>query len=198
MSIADTIESGAARSAMIDSQLRVSGVNDPRVLAAMASVAREDYVPAAARGHAYIDRAIPLNHGHALPAPLVQGLMLSEAMPGAADHVLLVSCDSGYLAALVEAMGASVEVVSAAEAVLRKGGKRFCDLLIIDGAVEQLPAGLVNELAEGGRVVTGLVVRGVTRLASGIKHGGAVTLTPLSELGIPVLREFAAPQQWSF
>ena len=205
MSVADLSETNparsampAARTAMIDSQLRVSGVNDPRVLAAMAGVAREDFVPAAARGHAYIDRAIPLDDGHALPAPLVQGLMLSEAMPGAGDHVLLVSCGSGYLAALVEAMGASVEVVRAADAVMRKGSKRRCDLLIIDGAVEHLPAGLVSELAEGGRVVAGLVVRGVTRLASGVKSGGAVVLTPLSEVGIPVLSEFAAPKQWSF
>ena len=207
MSVADLTETNvarsamianAARSAMIDSQLRVSGVNDPRVLAAMASVAREDFVPAAARGHAYIDRAIPLDHGHALPAPLVHGLMLSEAMPGAGDHVLLVSCGSGYLAALVEAMGASVEVVSAADAVMRKGSKRRCDILMVDGAVEHLPAGLVEAVAEGGRVVAGLVVRGVTRLASGVKSGGAVVLTPLSEVGIPVLSEFAAPKQWSF
>ena len=47
MSVADLTETNVARSAMIDSQLRVSGVNDPRVLAAMASVAREDFVPAA-------------------------------------------------------------------------------------------------------------------------------------------------------
>ena len=198
MSVADLTETNVARSAMIDSQLRVSGVNDPRVLAAMAGVAREDFVPAAARGHAYIDRAIPLDDGHALPAPLVQGLILSEAMPGAGDHVLLVSCGSGYLAALVEAMGASVEVVRAADAVLLKGSKRLCDVLIVDGAVDQLPAGLLSAVAEGGRVVAGLVVRGVTRLASGVKSGGAVVLTPLSEVGIPVLSEFAAPKQWSF
>lgn len=198
MSIADMTEANAARSAMIDSQLRVSGVNDPRVLAAMASVAREHFVPAASRGHAYIDRAIPLGDGHALPAPLVQGLMLSEAMPGAGDHVLVVSCGSGYLAALVEAMGASVELVSAADGAVGKGTKRLCDLLIIEGAVEHLPAGLVARLTEGGRVVAGLVTRGVTRLASGRRIDGTVTLSPLSEVGIPVLHEFAAPKQWSF
>ena len=205
MSVADLTETNparsampAARSAMIDSQLRVSGVNDPRVLAAMSAVAREDFVPAAARGHAYIDRAIPLDDGHALPAPLVQGLMLSEAMPGAGDHVLLVSCGSGYLAALVEAMGASVEVVSAADGAARKAAKPSFGLLLIDGAVEHLPEALTSALAEGGQVVTGLVVRGVTRLASGRKSGGAVSLTALSEVGIPVLSEFAAPKQWSF
>ena len=198
MSVADLTDSTAARSAMIDSQLRVSGVNDPRVLAAVASVAREDFVPAAARGHAYIDRAIALDAGHALPAPLVQGLMLSEALPGAGDHVLLVSCGSGYLAALVEAMGASVEVVNATDAAAGKGASKSCDLLLIDGAVEQLPSALTDALAEGGLVVAGLVVRGVTRLASGRKTGGVVRLTPLSEVGIPVLREFAAPKEWSF
>lgn len=198
MSVAELTATQAARSAMIDSQLRVSGVNDPHVLAAVASVAREDYVPVAARGHAYIDRAIALDDGHALPAPLVQGLMLSEAMPGPGDHVLLVSCGSGYLAALVEAMGASVEVVNATDAAAGKSATKAYDLLLIDGAVEQLPPGLTDALAEGGLVVAGLVVRGVTRLASGRKTGGAVQLTPLSEVGIPVLSEFAAPKEWSF
>jgi len=49
-----------------------------------------------------------------------------------------------------------------------------------------------------GRVVTGLVLRGVTRLAAGTKNGEAVNLVPLAEMGIPVLREFAAPKGWSF
>ena len=69
----------AARRAMVDSQLRVSGVNEEWVLSVMGTTAREQFVPAAARGHAYIDRAIPLGDGHALPAPLVQGRMLAEA-----------------------------------------------------------------------------------------------------------------------
>ena len=189
-----------ARRAMIDCQLRVSGVVDVRVLAAMSAVPREHYLPAAARGHAYIDRAIALEGGHALPAPLVQGQMLSEAMPAPGDKVLLVSSGSGYLAALVEAMGALVDTVSAADAaLLRAGGSggRYT-VLLIDGAVEHLPAGLADQLAEGGRVVTGLVLRGVTRMASGRKLGGTVQLLPLAELGIPVLAEFAAPSSWSF
>ena len=62
-----------ARRAMIDSQLRVSGVNDPAVLAAFDKVAREDHVPAALAGSAYIDRALALGDGHNLPAPLAQG-----------------------------------------------------------------------------------------------------------------------------
>lgn len=198
MTVASAIDSSAARRAMIDSQLRVSGVNDEVVLAAMAAVPREDFVPAAARGHAYIDRAIPLDSTHALPAPLVQGMMLAEAAPQPGERVLVVSCGSNYLPALVEAMGASVEVASAAEAAAGKPGSVGFTLLLVDGAVEQLPAALLAALAEGGRVVTGTVSRGVTSLASGTKAGGEVQLASLADIGIPVLAEFAAPKIWSF
>ena len=196
--ITGTVDFSAARRAMIDSQLRVSGVNHERVLAAMAKVPREDHVPAAARGHAYIDRAIALGGGKALPAPLVQGLMLSEALPAAGERVLVVSNGSTYLAALVEAMGALVDSSDAADAGTAKRGQQGYDLLLIDGAVEQLPPELAAVLAEGGRVVTGLVLRGMTRLASGRKLGGAVQLLPLAEVGIPVLGQFAQAKSWSF
>ena len=69
---------------------------------------------------------------------------------------------------------------------------------MVDGAIEQLPANLVYELREDGRVVTGLVERGVTRIAVGRKTGGSVALLPLAEMGIPVLPEFAAPKRWKF
>jgi protein-L-isoaspartate(D-aspartate) O-methyltransferase len=193
-----TIDQSAARRAMIDSQLRVSGVNDERVLAAMNTVPREDFVPASASGHAYIDRAIPLGEGRALPAPLVQGMTLAEAGLRSADKVLVVSAGSGYLAALAGRLAGSVESIDAAKAAAAKRGSGGYTVLLIDGAIEQLPDGLAGELAEGGRIVTGLVERGVTRLAAGRKLGGAVSLLPLAEVGIPVLAEFAAPKGWSF
>jgi protein-L-isoaspartate(D-aspartate) O-methyltransferase len=193
-----TIDHTAARRAMIDSQLRVSGVNDERVLAAMNAVPREDFVPAGARGHAYIDRAIPLAEGRALPAPLVHGMMLGEAGLRSGDKVLVVASGSGYLAALAGRLAGTVETVDAAKAATMKRGIGSFTVLLVDGAIEQLPAGLAAELAEGGRIVTGLVERGVTRLAAGRKLGGAVSLLPLAEIGIPVLAEFAAPKGWSF
>ena len=198
MTATTAAHNSAARRAMIDSQLRVSGVNNERVLAAMNTVAREDHIPAAARGHAYIDRAIALGDGQALPAPLVQGLMLSEALPAAGERVLVVSGGSTYLAALVEAMGALVDSIDAADAAAVRRGQQPYDLLLIDGAIEQLPAELSAAVAEGGRVVTGLVVRGVTRLAGGRKLGGEVQLLPLAEVGIPVLGQFARTKSWSF
>ena len=202
VSTAETIPAGAnpdaARRAMIDSQLRVSGVNDAAVLAAIGKVAREQFVPAEARGHAYIDRAIPLGEGRALPAPLVHGLMLSEALPRKGERVLVVTAGSTYLAALVEAMGALVDSVDAAAVTKAKRGVQPYDLVLIDGAIEQLPDALADALAENGRVVTGLVLRGVTRLASGRKLGGNVQLLPLAEVGIPVLGEFVRDKSWSF
>ncbi len=187
----------AARRAMVDSQLRVSGVNEEWVLSVMGTTAREQFVPAAARGHAYIDRAIPLGDGHALPAPLVQGRMLAEAAPTAQDDVLIVSCGSDYLAELIRPLARSVTVVSAADAAAGAVSGEY-SLLLVDGAAEQLPAALTDTLVDAGRVVTGLVERGVTRLAAGRKLAGSVALLPLAEIGIPVLAEFAAPKRWSF
>jgi protein-L-isoaspartate(D-aspartate) O-methyltransferase len=187
-----------ARKAMIDSQLRVSGVNEAFVLAAFAGVAREDFVPENARDVAYTDRAVPLGNGQFLASPLVHGRMLGEASPTARDKVLLVDGGSGYLGALVRGLVGSVEVMDPQTAVAKSRKQSDFTLLMIDGAIEQLPDSLAGRLAEGARVVTGLVRRGVTRLATGRKLGGEVTLLELTEIGIPVLPDFAAPKSWSF
>ena len=187
-----------ARRAMIDSQLRVSGVNDPAVLAAIEAVAREDFVPPAQRDHAYIDRALPLGQGQALPAPLFHGLVLSEAQVQPQDRVLVVS-PAGYLAALVAQFGAAVTTISPAEvAGPAADGAEQATLILIDGAIEALPDSLAARLAEGGRIVTGVAERQVTRLAVGTKSAGAVSLLPVADLGIPVLAEFTSPPAWSF
>jgi len=191
-------DGAAARKAMIDSQLRTSGVNAEFVLRRMAAVPREDFLPASARALAYTDRAVPLGEGRSLAAPVVQGLMLQEAAPNAQDKVLLVDGGSGYLAELVRPLVASLETLDAAAALAESRKKGDCTLLLIDGAIEQVPAGLARRVAEGGRIVTGLVERGLTRLASGRKLGGEVMLLPLVDVGIPVLAEFNAPKGWSF
>ena len=67
---------------MIDSQLRVSGVNDPAILAAFAAIPREDFVPAERRAVAYADRAVPLGDGAVLAPALTHGQMLTAAEPG--------------------------------------------------------------------------------------------------------------------
>lgn len=187
----------AARRAMIDSQLRTSGVNEPWVLARMAAVPREDFVPAGARDIAYIDRAIPLAGGAMLAAPLVHARMLAEARPTAADRVLVVDGGSGYLAALLEGLAGSVKVVTPADAA---GGaaKGEYTLVLIDGAIEHFPLTLAKRVTDDGRVVTGLAEGAVTRLAIGRKAAGAIALLPLSEMGIPRLTAFDKPKAWAF
>ena len=187
----------AARRAMIDSQLRTSGVNVPFVLERMAAVAREEFVPSAARGIAYMDRAVPLGDGRFLAPPVFHGMMLAEARPTSADEALVVDGGSGYLAELVRPLVGQLEVVSADEAASARKRGAF-SLLLIDGAVEQLPAALVKRVADQGRAVTGLVRNGVTRLAVGRKAADEIALLPLAEIGIPVLHAFDAPKGWSF
>jgi protein-L-isoaspartate(D-aspartate) O-methyltransferase len=183
---------------MIDSQLRTSGVNAEPVLRRMAEVERERFVPESARGFAYIDRAIALGDGRQLAAPVVHGMMLQEARPGPDDRVLLVDGGSGYLAELLRPMVGSLEVVTPTEVTAPTGEDGEFTLLVIDGAVEQLPDALARRLAEGARAVAGVVENGITRLAIGRKAAGHLALLPLAELGIPVLPEFAAPKGWSF
>ncbi|MBU1254272.1 MAG: protein-L-isoaspartate O-methyltransferase [Alphaproteobacteria bacterium] len=188
----------AARRAMIDGQLRTSGVNERFVLDRMGAVAREDFVPDQARGIAYMDRAIRLPDGGFLPAPVFHGKMLEEARPRIADRVLIVDGGSGYLAELVRPLVASVEAISPTQGVKGEAKLEAADLLLIDGAIEQLPPELVKLVVEDGRVVTGLVERGVTRLATGRKTGQSLSLLPLAEMGIPRLGQFDRPASWSF
>jgi protein-L-isoaspartate(D-aspartate) O-methyltransferase len=187
-----------ARRSMIDSQLRPSGVNAEPVLRRMAEVARERFVPESARGFAYIDRAIALGGGRQLAAPVVHGLMLQEARPGPGDKALLVDGGSGYLAELLRPLVGSLEVLVAEDALGGSPKSGEFTLLVIDGAVEQLPDTLTRRLADDGRAVAGVVANGVTRLAVGRMVAGILALHPLAELGIPILPQFAAPKGWSF
>lgn len=186
-----------ARKAMIDSQLRTSGVNEIVVLKRMNTVEREKFVPASAQPVAYMDRAIPLGEGGYLPSPLFHGKMLSEAAPNSDDSVLVVENGSSYLAELVKPLVGKVDQVSAADAATKSGRKTY-SLILVDGAIEQIPVGLAKRLDDNGRIVTGYVTRGVTRLATGRKVSGQVAMQNVAEMGIPVLAAFAKAREWSF
>ncbi|TWJ08705.1 protein-L-isoaspartate O-methyltransferase family protein [Altererythrobacter ishigakiensis] len=192
------IDPFAARKAMIDSQLRTSGVNEPFVIARMSAVAREDFVPENAKSIAYMDRAIPLGDGKALAAPLVHGKLLAEARPSLDDSALVVENGSGYLAELVKPLVAKLDTKSAEEIASGKKGRKTYTLILIDGAIEALPDALAKRLAENGRIVTGLIERGVTRIATGHSVSGNVVLQPVADIGIPLLHAFDKPKEWSF
>ncbi len=185
----------AARRAMMDSQLRVSGINDADILAAFLAVPREDFVPEARRGVAYADRAVALGDGAVLSPALTYGQMLTAAQPVADDSVLVIGAPGGYLAALAEKLAAKVTLV-AANGDWAKAGEH--SLVLIDGAIEDVPAALAGVVAADGRLVTGVVERGVTRLALGRKVGGALALTVLAEADFAPLAAFAARPKWSF
>jgi protein-L-isoaspartate(D-aspartate) O-methyltransferase len=186
-----------ARRAMIDSQLRTSGVNEPFVLARMGTVKREEFVPESLRAAAYADRALRLPQGGALPAPLFHGMLLAEARPSSEDRVLVVDGGSGYLPALLEPMVGALAVVSPEEAAAGRI-KSNPTLVLVDGAIEHVPEPLAKKLADGTRIVTGLIERGVTRLAVGRKAGGVLGLVALAETGVPQLAAFDREAGWSF
>ncbi len=201
------------RTAMVESQLRTSDVDDQRVIAAMAKVPREAYVPAERRSMAYVDRPIPLAGGRALNPPLVTGRLLTEAQIAPGDKVLLIDAATGYAAALLVDMGAVVTAVeeegvleiavpgiTVVRGALNAGAADGApyDVLFIDGAVEEVPATLVQQLAEDARVVTGVADRGVTRLSSGRVVAGALGLNSLVDIEMVVLPGFGAPKAFVF
>ncbi|MCH4151387.1 MAG: protein-L-isoaspartate O-methyltransferase [Sphingobium sp.] len=175
------VDFAAMRAAMVASQLRTSDVNDPAIIAAMASVPREDFVPAERQDTCYIDRPIPLGGGVMMNPPLATGRLLLAAQVKAGDKVLLLGDSTGYTAALLKAVGAEVTSVQANPA---RGNAKNApyDAIVIDGAVDVFPPALTGQLADDGRIATGLVERGVVRLASGRKAAGVVGFVMLADI----------------
>lgn len=192
---AGVAETEAARRAMIDSQLRVSGVNDAAILAAFLAVPREDFVPEARRPVAYADRAVAMGEGAVLSPALTYGQMLTAAEPTSADSVLVIGNPGGYLAALAGKLADKVTLVGASGDWAKAGEHA---LVMVDGAIEDVPAALADVVTADGRVVTGVLERGVTRLALGRKVAGQLALTVLAEADFAPLAAFAAPRKWSF
>jgi len=197
--IAATFDTAAARKAMIDSQLRTSGVNDEFVLGRMLSLPREDFLPDEKAALAYIDRAIALDDGSHLASPLFYGKLLLEAAPMPDDRVLVIDGGTGYLAELVRPLVAEVGVLSAQDAAdgQNSTGKTY-SLILVDGAIEELPESLAQLVEENGRIVSGLLLRQVTRLAAGRKVLGKLAILPVEDIGIPVLGAFSKAKSWSF
>jgi protein-L-isoaspartate(D-aspartate) O-methyltransferase len=207
------------RRAMIASQLRTTGTNDPRVLAAMGEVPRERFVPAARASLAYADALVPLKPGRDFNSPMALGRLLTEAAPRPGEHTLVVAAATGYAAALLARLAGSVVAVEedeelAAEARVNLAGSGIklvqgplaqgCpdegpyDLILIDGAVECVPDALVAQLADGGRLASGLVENGVTRLAIGRRAGEGFGMAAFADAAAAILPGFAKPRAFKF
>jgi len=217
---ADITSFEAMRHAMVQSQLRPNAVNDPRVVTAMTIVPREKFVPADVRRLAYRDTAVPIGNGRQMNVPVATGRLLTEAYLLQTDRVLLIGAAGGYTAAVLSALVAEVVAVESdadlakharsaladyanvklVEGPLEKGHAKGApyDVLIVDGCVEQLPATLASQVAPGGRVVSGIVERGVRRLAAGRAIKGAFGLRAFADLDCVPLPGFAAPRGFAF
>jgi len=171
----------AARKKMVEHQLQTSGITDRRLLAVMAQVPREIFVPEARRGLAYIDAAqtIPVDGGEARfiapPAPFAKLVQLAAINDG--DRVLDLGCATGYSAAvlaqlaehvvavesaagLVAAARANLETlgldnVTLVEGPLEDGAARQgpFDVIVLEGMASEVPRRLFEQLAENGRLV---------------------------------------------
>jgi protein-L-isoaspartate(D-aspartate) O-methyltransferase len=185
----------AARRTMVANQLRPQGVTDVRVLAAMGSVPREDYVPAGSQASAYGDRAIMLDDGSPMFPPAELGLLLSRLAPVPGERALVVGGGGAYAAALLRHMGLEVATDDPESGAV--------DLILIEGAIEQLPAHLAERLVPNGRVGAAIVEDGVTRLALGrasANSSGArsVGFTSFAEAQVPLLPGTSSAPAFAF
>jgi protein-L-isoaspartate(D-aspartate) O-methyltransferase len=205
----------AAREAMVESQLRPQGVTDPAVIEAMGTVQRERFLPSHTRPLAYVDRAVAIGHGRFLPAPAVLGQLLTQMKAERGQRALVVGAGTGYSAAVLAAMGLKVTAVESApelaaaardqrvnviEGPLDEGCSKGApyEQILIDGAIEYIPEAIVEQLADGGRLGTAIIDRGITRLIVGRKVGTAFGYLSIGDAGVPALPGFTRPKAFTF
>lgn len=209
------------RRTMVSNQLRTVAVDDPRIAAAMQTVARENFVPPARRDVAYADLPVPLENGRALNSPMATARLLNAAAIGAGDAVLIVGAATGYAAAVAMLVAKSVTALESdatlaalcaanvPEARVVTGSLADgipddvsaagpFDAIVIDGAVETVPEALIGQLAPGGRLTAGVIERGVTRLAVGRRGGPGFALVPFADVDTVILPGFARPRAFVF
>lgn len=210
----------AMRHAMVASQLRTNAVSDARVVAAMDTVPREAFLPTEQAEIAYRDTAVPLAHGRAQNVPIATGRLLTQAELRAEDRALLIGAAGGYTAAVLAELVAEVVAVESdatlvalartaldgnatvtlVEGPLEAGhaaGAPY-DVIVIDGAVEEIPQALIEQVKIGGRVVAGILDRGVTRLSAGRRTAGGFGLLDFADIDCVTLPGFARPRTFTF
>ena len=212
-----------ARVNMIEGQIRPNRVTDDRVLAAMAEVPRERFVPRKLQGAAYVDQGLAVAPGRYLMEPTVFARLLQAAAIGPDDVVLDIGCATGYstavlarLAATVVAVESDPELVKAAgdlladldadnaavvKGTLEKGYPRQApyDAIVLGGAVDEVPPAIADQLAEGGRLVA--VVTGGSRAGVGVlmqRARGALSRRVLFDASVPPLPGFAIERGFVF
>ena len=166
-----------ARRNMIDCQIRPWKVLDERVLELVARLPREDYVPKAHRNLAFMDLNIPLGHGEVMMAPKLEARLAQELEINPSDKILEIGTGSGYMTALLAALGrhaVSVEIrpeftAEAATRLAHHGVRNITletgdgargwdrqkpyDVIVLTGSTPILPEAFQQSLAVGGRLI---------------------------------------------
>jgi protein-L-isoaspartate(D-aspartate) O-methyltransferase len=176
-SAADSPIYATLRQRMVDEHLRARGISDERVLEAMACVPRHEFAPPRYRDQAYEDHPLPIGEGQTISQPYIVAIMLEALSLMPSDRVLEVGTGSGYVSALLAQLTAEVisierhcALADSAGQVLSRlgyrnvriivgdGSRGFAqaapyDAIIVSAAAPQLPHELMEQLAEGGRLV---------------------------------------------
>lgn len=212
----------ARREAMVDTQVRPSDVTRLPIIEALLAVPREAYVPAAMREAAYIGENLSLAEGRTILEPRSFAKMLEAIDLGPGDLVLDIGAALGYSAAVMARMADAVVALEEDPAMakeaqatlaehgvdnvavetgpLTEGEARHApyDAIVIEGAVEQVPTEIVDQLKDGGRIAA-LFMEGTLGVARiGFKVGETVTWRFLFNASAPVLPGFAKTPEFEF
>jgi protein-L-isoaspartate(D-aspartate) O-methyltransferase len=203
----------AARTNMIDAQIRSADVTDPRIHAAMMAVSRERFVPTAKKALAYADVPVEVAPGRFLldPRSLAKALQLLEVT--AEDRVLDVACGTGYSSAVLGRLAKSVIALEqdadlvriASEALTNAQGNvevtqgsliegfkmgGLYDVILVNGAIEARPDVLLSQLEEGGRLVVFMQSGAQGRATLFVREQGQIGSRPGFDATVPLLAGF--------
>ena len=200
------------RGRMVDEQIAARGVRDPRVLAAMRRVPRHEFMPEAMRVQAYGDHAMPIGEGQTISQPYIVALMSELLELRGEERVLEIGTGSGYQAAVLAELSRKVYTIERvkvladrARATLDRLGYRTVamkvydgtygwkemapfDAIIVTAAAPDVPAALVEQLTEGGRLVIPVGERFSQVLMKVVKSpSGVVTQTSIPCMFVPLI-----------
>ena len=202
------------RTMMVDTQVRPSDVTKYPIIDAMLSVPRENFVPTGLREAAYMGENIDLDGGRVVLEPRTLAKMLDALDIGPDELVLDVACGYGYSSAVIARMAQAVVALEedesmvgeAQEALMDAGADNVVvhegrltegaqehgpyDVLVVQGAVAQLPDALISQLKDGGRAAALFMDGALGEVRVGYKMDGRMTWRAAFNAGAPVLPGF--------
>src|SRR5256886_17662844 len=125
---ASASEFGTERQKMVEQQLKPRGIHDERVLAAMAKVPREEFVPENLRAESYSDSALPIAHDQTISQPFIVAFMTEQLRPQPNDRVLEIGTGTGYQTAVLAELVKDVYTIEIVEPLAKEASARLARL----------------------------------------------------------------------